>query len=364
MDAVTAVSGSGPAYVFLLAEALARAGAAAGLPRELAAKLARATVAGSGELLNRSPLDPATLRAERHLARRHHRGGARRADGARRPGRAHEQGRRGGDAGARASSRAKPIASSSGPIGGLDLQVYICGTRGGPPWPAYVEVASWQRRPPTGPKPPRERIIDAFMALLAEKPIERIGFAEIATRAEVSLADLRDEFGSTLAILAAHMKEIDRAVLRGGDADMAEEPARERLFDVLMRRHRGARAAQAGGALAGALGRLQSSLAIALNGLGCAFAAMDADRRRHFGVRAERHGARAGTRPAVRLGAAHLGRRRRPRPRPHPGGARSRAGTRPALVGHSSTTCAQFQNACAGRAGAEKTPVTATLRGD
>jgi pyrroline-5-carboxylate reductase len=62
MDAVTAVSGSGPAYVFLLAEALSAAGAAAGLPPELAAKLARATVSGSGELLNRSPLDPATLR--------------------------------------------------------------------------------------------------------------------------------------------------------------------------------------------------------------------------------------------------------------------------------------------------------------
>ena len=62
MDAVTAVSGSGPAYVFLLAEALAQAGAASGLPRELAGKLARATVAGSGELLNRSPLEPATLR--------------------------------------------------------------------------------------------------------------------------------------------------------------------------------------------------------------------------------------------------------------------------------------------------------------
>ena len=62
MDAVTAVSGSGPAYVFLLAESLTRAGIAAGLPAELAAKLARETVAGSGELLHRSPLDPATLR--------------------------------------------------------------------------------------------------------------------------------------------------------------------------------------------------------------------------------------------------------------------------------------------------------------
>jgi pyrroline-5-carboxylate reductase len=62
MDAVTAVSGSGPAYVFLLAEILARAGAAAGLPPDLAARLARATVAGSGELLHQSARDPAVLR--------------------------------------------------------------------------------------------------------------------------------------------------------------------------------------------------------------------------------------------------------------------------------------------------------------
>ena len=62
MDAVTAVSGSGPAYVFLLAEALAAAGIEAGLPAALAARLARETVAGSGELLHRSELDAATLR--------------------------------------------------------------------------------------------------------------------------------------------------------------------------------------------------------------------------------------------------------------------------------------------------------------
>jgi pyrroline-5-carboxylate reductase len=62
LDAVTAVSGSGPAYVFLLAETLAQAGAAAGLPPDLAGRLARATVAGSGELLYRSTLDAETLR--------------------------------------------------------------------------------------------------------------------------------------------------------------------------------------------------------------------------------------------------------------------------------------------------------------
>ncbi len=62
MDAVTAVSGSGPAYIFLLAEELARAGVAAGLPEALATKLARETVAGSGELLHRSDQPATTLR--------------------------------------------------------------------------------------------------------------------------------------------------------------------------------------------------------------------------------------------------------------------------------------------------------------
>lgn len=62
IDAVTALSGSGPAYIFLLAEAMTKAGIVAGLPPALAERLARETVAGSGELLHRSPLDAATLR--------------------------------------------------------------------------------------------------------------------------------------------------------------------------------------------------------------------------------------------------------------------------------------------------------------
>ncbi|MCC2112529.1 MAG: pyrroline-5-carboxylate reductase, partial [Hyphomicrobiales bacterium] len=62
IDAVTAVSGSGPAYVFLLAECLAEAGVKAGLPADIAARLARDTVSGAGELLYQSDLDPATLR--------------------------------------------------------------------------------------------------------------------------------------------------------------------------------------------------------------------------------------------------------------------------------------------------------------
>lgn len=63
MDAVTAVSGSGPAYVFLFAEKLAEAGRAAGLPADLAAKLARKTVEGAAALMEaEAGTSPATLR--------------------------------------------------------------------------------------------------------------------------------------------------------------------------------------------------------------------------------------------------------------------------------------------------------------
>jgi AcrR family transcriptional regulator len=92
---------------------------------------------------------------------------------------------------------------------------------------------------PAAPPPggnDREKIIAAFMALLAEKRFEEIGFGDISARAGLSLAACRGEFGSTLAIFAAHMKDLDRKVLAGASGDMAEEPPRERLFDVLMRR--------------------------------------------------------------------------------------------------------------------------------
>lgn len=62
IDAATAVSGSGPAYVFLLAECLAEAGRAVGLDSDLAERLANATVSGAGELLRQSGLEPSVLR--------------------------------------------------------------------------------------------------------------------------------------------------------------------------------------------------------------------------------------------------------------------------------------------------------------
>jgi AcrR family transcriptional regulator len=95
-------------------------------------------------------------------------------------------------------------------------------------------------RSPAAAKPTgsgdRDSIVAAFMGLVAEKPIEQIGFAEIAQRAGASLAQARGEFSSTLGILAAHIKTTDRAVLAEDFSDMAEEDPRERLFDVLMRR--------------------------------------------------------------------------------------------------------------------------------
>lgn len=86
------------------------------------------------------------------------------------------------------------------------------------------------------PPSERERAIAALLALLGEKSFEEISLGEVATRADLTLAQLRSLFSSTLAILAAHAKETDRAVLEGIDPGMHEEPARERLFDVLMRR--------------------------------------------------------------------------------------------------------------------------------
>jgi AcrR family transcriptional regulator len=101
-----------------------------------------------------------------------------------------------------------------------------------PPRPAPAAASA---EPPT-PTTDREKIIAAFLALLADEPFESIGLADVAGQAGVSLAQLRDEFPSTLAILAAHMKATDRTVLAADYSDMAEEPERERLFDVLMRR--------------------------------------------------------------------------------------------------------------------------------
>jgi AcrR family transcriptional regulator len=117
--------------------------------------------------------------------------------------------------------------------------------------------------PPAGSE--RERIVAAFLTLLADSSFEEIGLGDVAAAAAVSLAQLRDEFASTFAILQAHIKAVDRAVLAEDVSDMAEEPARERLFDVLMRRleHLAPHRAAIGSLLRSA--RRNPPLALALN---------------------------------------------------------------------------------------------------
>ena len=96
MDAATAASGSGPAYLYAFVEALAEAGAAAGLPAREAERLARSTVIGAARLMETSELAPAELRRQVDLTGRNDRSGARGAGG-RWLRRAAAGGRRGGD---------------------------------------------------------------------------------------------------------------------------------------------------------------------------------------------------------------------------------------------------------------------------
>jgi AcrR family transcriptional regulator len=83
---------------------------------------------------------------------------------------------------------------------------------------------------------PKARLVDALMELAAERRWEAITLSDIALRAGLSLADFRDHFPSKGAVLAGFTRRIDRIVLEGTSADLAGESAKERLFDVLMRR--------------------------------------------------------------------------------------------------------------------------------
>ena len=89
-------------------------------------------------------------------------------------------------------------------------------------------------------KPPspsrREAVIEATMRLAADRPWNDIELPDIAREAGVSLADLRDLFPSKGAVLGGFSRMIDRKVLEGASDDLAGEPARERVFDVMMRR--------------------------------------------------------------------------------------------------------------------------------
>lgn len=86
------------------------------------------------------------------------------------------------------------------------------------------------------PADPREKIVTALLDLLSTRRWAEIGLSDIAEQAGVSLAELRGLFPSKGAILSGFVRQIDLDVLKHDVKDMADEPARERLFDVLMRR--------------------------------------------------------------------------------------------------------------------------------
>ena len=82
----------------------------------------------------------------------------------------------------------------------------------------------------------RERIVTALMELAAELPWDEFTLSDVAARAGVSLAEFRDLFPSKGAVLGAFSRQIDQVVLKNLSEDLTDEPAKDRLFDVLMRR--------------------------------------------------------------------------------------------------------------------------------
>ena len=82
----------------------------------------------------------------------------------------------------------------------------------------------------------RAKIVDATMALAARRRFEDVTIRDIAAEAGVSLADFRDSFPSKGAVLGGLNKRIDREVLKVPLGELTSSPARDRLFDVLMRR--------------------------------------------------------------------------------------------------------------------------------
>jgi len=82
----------------------------------------------------------------------------------------------------------------------------------------------------------REQVVDALMRLAAEQPWDDIELADIAIEAGITLSDMRDLFPSKGAILEGFTRMIDKKIIEGTTADLSAEPARERVFDVFMRR--------------------------------------------------------------------------------------------------------------------------------
>ncbi|MGO4283759.1 TetR/AcrR family transcriptional regulator [Bosea sp. TAB14] len=99
-----------------------------------------------------------------------------------------------------------------------------------------AEAAEATAKEASKPADPRKRAVDALMNLAASRPWGEIELPDIATEAGLMLAQLRGLFPSKLAMLGGVTRIVDDAVLAGVSDDLAGEPIRERLFDLVMRR--------------------------------------------------------------------------------------------------------------------------------
>lgn len=90
--------------------------------------------------------------------------------------------------------------------------------------------------PEPHPAPARTRVVEALMRLASDRPWVDIEIVDIAKEAGVTLSEMRDLFPSKGAILDSYTRMIDKIVIEGTSTDLAGEPARERIFDIVMRR--------------------------------------------------------------------------------------------------------------------------------
>ncbi len=78
------------------------------------------------------------------------------------------------------------------------------------------------------------KILKTFLKLLEDRRYAELGLTDLAEASGVKLSDLRECFPSKISLVAAFAEMIDKAVLDGRDTDMSDQPARDRLFDILM----------------------------------------------------------------------------------------------------------------------------------
>ncbi len=99
-----------------------------------------------------------------------------------------------------------------------------------------MATAKRSRARPRDPNEIQTRLAEAALSLAAVQGWRDTTLADIATEAGVPLSQARRHAPSKFAVLAAYTRRIDEIVLDGTDKAIADEPARDRLFDVMMRR--------------------------------------------------------------------------------------------------------------------------------